>query len=83
MNNFINHTKKIETTGHYDEGKYKITVDDIAKGTKFNDSVAAYAFVMDVHPRTPYMTGSFKIQSAEVYCVPYRSMLPIDCDNAD
>ena len=63
------------------EGKYKITVDDIAKGTKFDDRVAAYAFGMDVHPRTPDMTGNFKIQSAEVYYVPYRSMLPIDCDN--
>ena len=63
------------------EGKYKITVDDIANGTKFEDRVAAYAFGMDVHPRSPEMTGNFKIQSAEVYYMPYRSMLPIGCDN--
>ena len=63
------------------EGRYKITVDDIAKGTKFDDRIAAYAFGMDVHPRTPDMTGNFKIKSANVYYVPYRSMLPIGCDN--
>ena len=63
------------------EGKYKITVDDIANGTKFEDRIAAYAFGMDVHPRSPEMTGNFKIQSAEVYYVPYRSLLPLNCDN--
>jgi hypothetical protein len=63
------------------EGKYKITVDDVANGTKFEDRVAAYAFGMDVHPRTPEMSGNFKIQSAIVYYVPYRSMLPVGCDN--
>ena len=63
------------------EGKYKITVDDIADGTKFEDRIAAYAFGMDVHPRTPEMTGNFKIQSANVYYVPYRSLLPLRCKN--
>ena len=63
------------------EGKYKITVDDVANGTKFDDRIAAYAFGMDVHPRTPEMSGNFKIQSANVYYVPYRSMLPVNCDN--
>jgi len=63
------------------EGRYKITVEDIAQGTKFEDRIAAYAFGMDVHPRSPEMTGNFKIQSANVYYVPYRSLLPIGCDN--
>ncbi len=63
------------------EGRYKITVEDIASGTKFDDRIAAYAFGMDVHPRTPEMTGNFKIKSANVYYVPYRSMLPVGCDN--
>ena len=63
------------------EGKYKITVDDIANGTKFEDRIAAYAFGMDVHPRTPEMTGNFKIKSANVYYAPYRSMLPEGCEN--
>jgi hypothetical protein len=36
---------------------------------------------MDVHPRSPEMTGNFKIQSAEVYYIPYRSLLPVGCNN--
>ena len=63
------------------EGKYKITVDDVANGTKFEDRIAAYAFGMDVHPRNAQMKGNFKIESAVVYYVPYRSMLPPECDN--
>ena len=63
------------------EGKYKITVDDVSNGTKFEDRIAAYAFGMDVHPRNAEMKGNFKIESANVYYVPYRAMLPIGCDN--
>ena len=48
---------------------------------KFEDRIAAYAFGMDVHPRTADMSGNFKIKSANVYYIPYRSMLPIGCDN--
>jgi hypothetical protein len=63
------------------EGKYKITVEDISGGTKFDDRIAAYAFGMDVHPRNSEMSGNFKIEIAEVYYVPYRAMLPVGCDN--
>ncbi len=63
------------------EGKYKITVSDISEGIKFPDRIAAYAFGMDVHPRTAEMSGNFKIKSANVYYIPYRSMLPQGCDN--
>ena len=63
------------------EGKYKITVEDVASGTKFDDRIAAYAFGMDVHPRNAEMKGNFKIESANVYYVPYRAMLPLECDN--
>ena len=63
------------------EGKYKITVEDVANGTKFEDRIAAYAFGMDVHPRNAEMKGNFKIESAIVYYVPYRAMLPIGCAN--
>ena len=63
------------------EGKYKITVEDVANGTKFEGRIAAYAFGMDVHPRNAEMKGNFKIESANVYYVPYRSMLPIGCAN--
>ena len=63
------------------EGRYKITVKDVSEGTKFSDRIAAYAFGMDVHPRNAQMQGNFKIDTANVYYVPYRSMLPIGCNN--
>ena len=63
------------------EGKYKITVSDISEGIKFSDRIAAYAFGMDVHPRTADMSGNFKVKSANVYYIPYRSMLPRGCEN--
>ena len=63
------------------EGKYKITVSDISEGIKFADRIAAYAFGMDVHPRTADMSGNFKVKSANVYYIPYRSMLPQGCEN--
>lgn len=63
------------------EGKYKITVADVSGGTKFEDRIAAYAFGMDVHPRSAQMKGNFKIEIANVYYIPYRSMLPVGCDN--
>jgi len=63
------------------EGKYKITVDDIVKGTKFSDRIATYGFGMDVHPRSEKESGNFKIEVAERYYIPYRSLIPEGCDN--
>lgn len=63
------------------DGKYKITVGDISNGTKFDDRIAVYGFGMDVHPRNESITGNFKIEVAERYYIPYRSMLPRGCDN--
>jgi len=63
------------------EGKYKITVDDVHNGVKFDDRIAAYAFGMDVHIRSKEMTGNFKIEIADVYYIPYRSLQPVNIDN--
>lgn len=63
------------------EGRYRITVADVSKGTKFDDRIAVYGFGMDVHPRNEEMSGNFKIEIAERYYIPYRSMLPLGCDN--
>lgn len=62
-------------------GKYKITVDDIVNGTKFSDRIATYGYGMDVHPRNSNETGNFKIEVAEKYYIPYRSLIPDGCDN--
>ncbi|MBR3934049.1 MAG: FAD-dependent oxidoreductase [Clostridia bacterium] len=62
-------------------GKYKITVDDIINGTKFSDRIATYGYGMDVHPRSDKESGNFKIEVAERYYIPYRSLIPEGCDN--
>lgn len=63
------------------EGQYKITVEDIASGVKYPDRIAAYGFGMDVHIRSREMSGNFKVEVAETYYIPYRSMLPLGCNN--
>jgi len=62
-------------------GKYKITVDDIINGTKFDDRIATYGYGMDVHPRNENESGNFKIEVAQKYYIPYRSLIPEGCDN--
>lgn len=63
------------------EGEYKITTEDLARGVKYDDRIAAYAFGMDVHGRNERMKGNFKVPTANVYYVPYRCMLPLGCEN--
>lgn len=63
------------------DGKYRITIEDVANGTKFEDRIAVYGFGMDVHPRTEEESGNFKVEVAEAYYVPYRSMVPNGCQN--
>ncbi len=62
-------------------GEYTVTVEDISKGTKFDDRIAVYGFGMDIHNRVPTETGNFKIEIAKRYYIPYRSLLPMGCDN--
>ena len=63
------------------EGEYKITVEDVSNGTKFDDRIAVYGFGMDVHGRSDAEKGNFKIEIAERYYIPYRSLIPKQCQN--
>ncbi len=63
------------------EGDYKITVQDVAEGTKFEDRIAVYGFGMDVHNRNESEKGNFKIEIAKRYYIPYSAMLPKNCEN--
>jgi len=65
------------------QGEYRITVADVAGGTVFPDRIAAYGFGMDVHTAASEYDGgkNFIVEIAPVYYVPYRSMLPVGCDN--
>ena len=63
------------------KGDYQITVKDVSEGTKFEDRIAVYGFGMDIHRRTEAESGNFKIEVAQRYYVPYRSLLPRGCSN--
>ena len=63
------------------EGEYKISVSDVSCGTKFEDRIGVYGFGMDVHNRSERESGNFKIEVAEKYYIPYRSLLPKNCEN--
>ena len=63
------------------EGEYKITVKDVAEGTKFDDRIAVYGFGMDVHGRSEAEKGNFKIEIAKKYYIPYSALLPKGCKN--
>lgn len=63
-------------------GKSMMTVEDVNQGVRYEDRIAAFAFGMDVHTRTSETPhGNFEVEVAEVYYVPYRRMLPLNCDN--
>lgn len=62
-------------------GDYKITVKDVAEGTKFEDRIAVYGFGMDVHGRSDAEKGNFKIEIAKKYYIPYSALLPKNSKN--
>ncbi len=64
------------------DGLYKITVDDVACGKRFDDRIAVYGFGMDIHSRSESCEGgNFKIQVAKRYYIPFSAMLPKGCKN--
>lgn len=63
------------------EGEYQITVKDVSDGVRFDDRIAVYGFGMDVHSRTEEESGNFKVEVAERYYIPYRSLIPKHCKN--
>lgn len=63
------------------KGRYMLTVSDLADGVVFPDAIACLGYGMDVHSRDGMVKGGFHDEVAPVYTVPYRSMLPLGCDN--
>lgn len=63
------------------EGEYKITVKDVSEGVKFEDRIAVYGYGLDVHRRSEKEHGNFKIEVADRYYIPYRSLIPKGCFN--
>jgi len=62
-------------------GEYTTTVADVSEGVKFEDRIAVYGYGLDVHRRSEKEHGNFKIEVANRYYIPYRSILPKGCSN--
>lgn len=63
------------------KGKYCLTVEDICEGKRFPDSVCVFGYGMDVHSRDGKMAGGFHGESADMYEIPYRCLIPENCKN--
>lgn len=64
------------------KGLYTLTFDDITEGHRFEDGICTANFAIDVHKiaegdSTDHKRGK-KVQS---YNIPYRSLVPIGCNN--
>lgn len=63
-------------------GLYRLTVDDLLKGSRFADGICLVNFVVDVHKTTergdPHTARRYRVQP---YHIPYRALVPADADN--
>ena len=63
-------------------GEYRITDDDIVEGRRFNDAICLVTFGVDVHKMTDDdTTRADRGIRTKPYHIPYRALVPLDCDN--
>ena len=67
--------------GRHIQGKYMLTVDDVCNSTYFEDAVVTFGYGMDVHSRDASSRGGFSKGSADWYTIPFRCLVPLNCDN--
>jgi len=59
-------------------GEYVLTVEDLAAGREFEDVIALCGYPVDIHSPTGDGGGADgRYQTANVYQIPYRSLLPL------
>ena len=62
-------------------GEYLLTLDDLATGREFEDVIALCGYPVDLHSPTGSGGGANgEYPSANVYQIPYRSLLPVERD---
>jgi hypothetical protein len=62
-------------------GDYTLTVEDLAEGREFEDVIALCGYPVDIHSPTDDGGGADgRYQTANVYQIPYRSLLPAKLD---
>ena len=63
-------------------GDYRISNDDIAVGKRFEDAICLVTFTVDVHKMSKDDTTDCRRGvRTKPYNIPYRALLPKDCDN--
>lgn len=63
------------------EGEYTLTVDDLISGREFEDVIALAGYPVDLHSPTGDGGGADgTYQTANIYQIPYRSLVPINRD---
>ena len=68
--------------GNRIKGQYQLTYDDVTTGVKFEDGICKVGFGIDVHAISPDDRRDHKKGKKVVpYNIPYRSLLPLGCDN--
>jgi len=64
------------------EGEYTLTLDDLATGRDFDDVIAFAGYPVDIHSPTDDSGGvDGSTKTANVYQIPYRSLVPSGLDN--
>jgi hypothetical protein len=62
-------------------GEYVLTVEDLATGREFEDVIALCGYPVDIHSPTDDGGGADgRFQTANIYQIPYRSLVPKDLD---
>ena len=68
--------------GYRIAGLYRLTLDDLLRGSRFADGVCLVNFVVDVHKTTrggdPHTARRYEVLP---YHIPYRSLVPADADD--
>lgn len=63
-------------------GEHTLTLDDLASGRGFDDVIALAGYPVDLHSPTGDGGGADgSYTTANVYQIPYRSLVPVDIDN--
>ncbi len=62
-------------------GEYTLTLDDLAAGRDFDDVIAFAGYPVDIHSPTDDSGGVTGTETANIYQIPYRSLVPADLDN--
>lgn len=62
-------------------GHYILNVDDLKNCTKFEDSIAACNYDIDIHNPSGSGTSHYFFKDGTYYTIPYRCLLPLGTDN--